>query len=81
MAQGKHVCKRINSDLVLYRGKEIEKRAHIPTGYSGRYEAMRRYYSTLRDAKQAIDNACLAKGINSFMTPEREKEYIALYKD
>jgi len=72
----KHVCKRLDKNNALYRGKLIELREHIPTGYHGRYRVGFRLYTTQKEAKDYIDSLCLNYGKESFMTNEETKQFI-----
>lgn len=77
----KHTAYRLGSGRHLYRGKEVEVAYHVSAGYYGRYQTMRRGFSSLKLAKEAIDRACEVRGIDSFMTEEQTKAYILEYKD
>ena len=73
----KYVAHRLDSENALYRGKVIELRSHIPTGYDGRYVVGLRRFTTQKQAKAYIDGICLERGIDSFMDSSQEKKFIS----
>lgn len=75
------VAYRLDSENALYRGKVIELRNHIPTGYHGRYKVgIKHMFSTQKQAKEYIDSLCLERGIDSFMSTKETNTTIAEWK-
>lgn len=70
-----HKTLRLDKCTCLYRGKEIELREHISTGYGGRYRVGRHSFTTQKEAKSWVDKLCSDKGIESFMTDEDAKQH------